>query len=64
MRQLACTLHFEFYVVDESSSDPISTEHPIKGSQTIHLLHVNTIKEFNLALLNNLVGATRYNTKL
>ncbi|CAI9787771.1 unnamed protein product [Fraxinus pennsylvanica] len=53
--QLACTLHFEFYAVDESSSDPNSTEHPTKGLQIIHLPDVNTRKESDLELLNNLV---------
>ncbi|KAL2483694.1 E3 ubiquitin-protein ligase [Forsythia ovata] len=53
--QLACTLHFEFYAVDESSSELVSTEHPTKGLQIIHLPDVNTRKESDLELLNNLV---------
>ncbi|CAA2959517.1 E3 ubiquitin- ligase UPL1 isoform X1 [Olea europaea subsp. europaea] len=53
--QLACTLHFEFYAVDESSSDTISTEHPTKGLQIIHLPDVNSREESDVELLNNLV---------
>ncbi|CAA3019978.1 E3 ubiquitin- ligase UPL1-like [Olea europaea subsp. europaea] len=53
--QLACTLHFEFYAVDESLSDPNSTEHFTRGLQIMHLPDVNTRRESDLELLNNLV---------
>lgn len=55
--QLACTLHFKFYAVDKSSTDLISIDHPTKGVQIIHLLDMNTVKEFDLAPFINLVGA-------
>lgn len=49
--QLGCTLHFEFYTVDESSSKSEAT----RGLQVIHLPNVNNSKEDDLKLLDKLV---------
>lgn len=49
--QLGCTLHFEFYTVDELDSKSEAT----RGLQIIHLSNVNSSKENDLQLLDNLV---------
>lgn len=53
--QLGCTLHFEFYAVNESLNEFGSAEQNAQGLQIIHLLNVNTRQESDLELLNKLV---------
>ncbi|KAK4487432.1 hypothetical protein RD792_005935, partial [Penstemon davidsonii] len=53
--ELGCTLHFEFYAVNESSNEPIPAEKPTQGLQIIHMPDVNARKESDLELLNKLV---------
>lgn len=49
--ELGCTLHFEFYRVDESSTEFEAT----RGLQIIHMPNVNSHRESDLELLNKLV---------
>ncbi|XP_021641769.2 E3 ubiquitin-protein ligase UPL1 isoform X2 [Hevea brasiliensis] len=53
--ELGCTLHFEFYELDESSSENHTKDQP-RGLQIIHLPNVNTCSETDLELLNKLVA--------
>ncbi|KAL8462223.1 hypothetical protein ACS0TY_033325 [Phlomoides rotata] len=53
--ELGSTLHFEFYSVNESSTEPTSSEQPTRGLQIIHIPGVNARKESDLELLNELV---------
>ncbi|KAI5605059.1 hypothetical protein POPTR_001G368600v4 [Populus trichocarpa] len=53
--ELGCTLHFEFYALDELSSQVSATERSTQGLQTIHLPNVNACPETDLELLNKLV---------
>ena len=53
--ELGCTLHFEFYALDELSSQVSATEQSIQGLQIIHLPNVNACPETDLELLNKLV---------
>ncbi|XP_068637077.1 E3 ubiquitin-protein ligase UPL1-like isoform X2 [Aristolochia californica] len=55
--ELGCTLHFEFYAVNDSSLPPSETEN--RGLQVIHLQGINSCQESDLELLNKLV--TEYN---
>ncbi|XXG72650.1 hypothetical protein AAC387_Pa07g1701 [Persea americana] len=54
--ELGCTLHFEFYAVNDSSKEIISTEQSNQGLQVIHLPNINTRQESDLELLNKLVS--------
>nr|XP_027062177.1 E3 ubiquitin-protein ligase UPL1 [Coffea arabica]XP_027064851.1 E3 ubiquitin-protein ligase UPL1-like isoform X2 [Coffea arabica] len=54
-RQLGCTLHFEFYAVNESLNELGTAEQHPQGLQIIHLPNVDTRKESDLELLNKLV---------
>ncbi|KAK4254640.1 hypothetical protein QN277_009993 [Acacia crassicarpa] len=56
--ELGCTLHFEFYALNESSSDSKTAEPSIQGLQIIHLSDVNKCAETDLELLHKLV--TKY----
>ncbi|XP_031286240.1 E3 ubiquitin-protein ligase UPL1 isoform X2 [Pistacia vera] len=62
--ELGCTLHFEFYAVNESSNEISSTEQSIQGLQIIHLPNINTRPENDLELLNKLVAEYRVPTSL
>ncbi|KAJ6966039.1 E3 ubiquitin-protein ligase UPL1 isoform X3 [Populus alba x Populus x berolinensis] len=53
--ELGCTLHFEFYALDELSSQVSATEQSTQGLQIIHLPNVNACPETDLELLNKLV---------
>lgn len=53
--ELGCTLHFEFYAVNESESDVKVTEPLVQGLQIIHLSDVNKCVETDLELLHKLV---------
>ncbi|XP_037491239.1 E3 ubiquitin-protein ligase UPL1 isoform X2 [Jatropha curcas] len=56
--ELGCTLHFEFYAVDESFTNHFENhgkEQSNQGLQIIHLPSVNTCPETDLDLLNKLV---------
>ncbi|XP_061985424.1 E3 ubiquitin-protein ligase UPL1 isoform X3 [Populus nigra] len=53
--ELGCTLHFEFYALDELSSQVSATERSTQGLQIIHLPNVNACPETDLELLNKLV---------
>ncbi|KAI3466413.1 hypothetical protein Pfo_023076 [Paulownia fortunei] len=53
--ELGCTLHFEFYALNESSNEPTYAEQPTQGLQIIHMPDVNARKESDLELLNKLV---------
>ncbi|XP_068643121.1 E3 ubiquitin-protein ligase UPL1-like isoform X2 [Aristolochia californica] len=54
---LGCTLHFEFYGVNDSLVQPSEKEN--RGLQVIHLQGISTRQENDLELLNKL--ATEYN---
>ncbi|KAJ9153952.1 hypothetical protein P3X46_027337 [Hevea brasiliensis] len=54
--ELGCTLHFEFYALDESLSENHTEDQSNRGLQIIHLLNVNTRPETDLELLNKLVA--------
>ncbi|XP_044474315.1 E3 ubiquitin-protein ligase UPL1-like isoform X2 [Mangifera indica] len=62
--ELGCTLHFEFYMVNESLNEFSSTEQSIQGLQIIHLPNINTCPDSDLELLNKLVGEYRVPTSL
>ncbi|KAL3503633.1 hypothetical protein ACH5RR_038082, partial [Cinchona calisaya] len=53
--QLGCTLHFEFYAVNESLNELGTAEQQAPGLQIIHFPNVNTRQESDLELLNKLV---------
>ncbi|XP_054777632.1 E3 ubiquitin-protein ligase UPL1-like [Prosopis cineraria] len=53
--ELGCTLHFEFYALNESS-DNKTTEPSVQGLQIIHLCNVNKCAETDLELLHKLVA--------
>ncbi|KAL0399111.1 UNVERIFIED_CONTAM: E3 ubiquitin-protein ligase UPL2, partial [Sesamum radiatum] len=50
--ELGSTLHFEFYAVNESVSEPTLMEQATQGLQIIHMPDVNATKESDLELLN------------
>lgn len=50
--ELGCTLHFEFYALNDSTSDVPATQ----GLQIIHLPNINTHPETDLELLSKLVS--------
>lgn len=52
---LGCTLHFEFYAVNEPSNGQPGSEKSAQGLQIIHLPNINTCQETDLELLNKLV---------
>ncbi|CAN1790208.1 E3 ubiquitin-protein ligase UPL1, partial [Linum perenne] len=52
---LGCTLHFEFYGLNESESESQRAEQSIQGLRIIHLPNTNTLPESDLELLNKLV---------
>ncbi|XP_058115253.1 E3 ubiquitin-protein ligase UPL1 isoform X2 [Magnolia sinica] len=52
---LGCTLHFEFYSVNDSSKEPSDSEPLVRGLQVIHLPNINSRDENDLELLNKLV---------
>ncbi|XP_048235103.1 E3 ubiquitin-protein ligase UPL1 isoform X2 [Ricinus communis] len=54
--ELGCTLHFEFYQLDESSNESRANGQSNQGLKTIHLPNVNTCQETDLQLLNKLVA--------
>ncbi|KAM6552582.1 hypothetical protein CsatB_013344 [Cannabis sativa] len=53
-QELGCTLHFEFYALNDASSENSSSQHP--GLQIIHMPNVNDRPETDLELLNKLVA--------
>ncbi|KAJ6886418.1 E3 ubiquitin-protein ligase UPL1-like isoform X1 [Populus alba x Populus x berolinensis] len=53
--ELGCTLHFEFYALNELSSQFSAIEQPTQGLQIIHLPNVDTCPETDCELLNKLV---------
>ncbi|KAF8414274.1 hypothetical protein HHK36_002275 [Tetracentron sinense] len=57
--ELGCTLHFEFYAVNDSSKEPAATEQLTQGLQVIHLPNIDTHQQSDLELLNKIV--TEYN---
>ncbi|KAL1366395.1 hypothetical protein HN51_014224 [Arachis hypogaea] len=57
--ELGCTLHFEFYAVNESERDIKGAEASAQGLQIIHLSNINKCVENDLELLHKLV--TEYN---
>ncbi|KAK9941207.1 hypothetical protein M0R45_017826 [Rubus argutus] len=52
--ELGCTLHFEFYALNDTSELPI-TERQTQGLQIIHLPNINTHPETDLELLSKLI---------
>uniref|UniRef100_A0A2P2M8T8 HECT-type E3 ubiquitin transferase n=1 Tax=Rhizophora mucronata TaxID=61149 RepID=A0A2P2M8T8_RHIMU len=54
--QLGCTLHFEFYALNESLAELSVSKQSAEGLQIIHLPNVNTLPETDLELLNKLVA--------
>lgn len=54
--ELGCTLHFEFYALNESSNESPAREQPAQGLQVIHLPNLHTYVETDLELLNKLVA--------
>ncbi|KAH8518946.1 hypothetical protein H0E87_000697 [Populus deltoides] len=62
--ELGCTLHFEFYALDELSSQVSATERSTQGLQIIHLPNVNACPETDLELLNKLVVEYKVPTSL
>ncbi|XP_038903258.1 E3 ubiquitin-protein ligase UPL1 isoform X2 [Benincasa hispida] len=60
--ELGCTLHFEFYALNESGSD--ITEQLAKGLQIIHLPNVSSCLENDLELLSKLIGEFNVPTSL
>lgn len=52
--ELGCTLHFEFYALNESGSE--ITEQLAKGLQIIHLPNVSSSLETDLELLSKLIA--------
>ncbi|XP_027346077.1 E3 ubiquitin-protein ligase UPL1-like isoform X2 [Abrus precatorius] len=53
--ELGCTLHFEFYAVNELESDIKVAEPLVQGLQIIHLSDINKCMETDLELLHKLV---------
>ncbi|KAI5571218.1 hypothetical protein BDE02_11G079400 [Populus trichocarpa] len=53
--ELGCTLHFEFYALNELSTQFSAIEQPTQGLQIIHLPNVDTCPETDCELLNKLV---------
>lgn len=53
--ELGCTLHFEFYALNESSSDIKMAEPSVQGLQIVHLCNVNKCVETDVELLHKLV---------
>ncbi|KAJ4982419.1 hypothetical protein NE237_033256 [Protea cynaroides] len=60
--ELGCTLHFEFYAVNDSTKEFTTTEQSTQGLQVIHLPDINNHQESDLELLNKLVR--EYNVPL
>ncbi|EXB36051.1 E3 ubiquitin-protein ligase UPL1 [Morus notabilis] len=60
--ELGCTLHFEFYALNDSSSEISAVEHP--GLQIIHIPNVNDRPETDLELLSKLVTEYKVPTTL
>ncbi|GMN62344.1 hypothetical protein TIFTF001_031415 [Ficus carica] len=60
--ELGCTLHFEFYALNDSSSETLAIEHP--GLQIIHIPNVNDRPETDLELLSKLVTEYKVPTSL
>lgn len=60
--ELGCTLHFEFYALNESGSD--SAEQSAKGLQIIHLPNVSSCLETDLELLSKLIAEFNVPTSL
>ncbi|KAL5974363.1 E3 ubiquitin-protein ligase upl1 [Asimina triloba] len=54
-QELGCTLHFEFYSVNDSSKDVSDSEASSRGLQVIHLPNINSRNENDLELLHKLV---------
>ncbi|XP_057982343.1 E3 ubiquitin-protein ligase UPL1-like isoform X2 [Malania oleifera] len=61
---LGCTLHFEFYTVNESSNEIPVVEQSTQGLQIIHLPNVNNCQETELELLNRLISDYKVPTSL
>ncbi|KAL5803856.1 hypothetical protein ACOSQ3_030656 [Xanthoceras sorbifolium] len=62
--ELGCTLHFEFYALNESSNELSVAEQSTQGLQIIHLPNVNSCPETDLELLNKLVAEFKVPTGL
>ncbi|KAL5548638.1 hypothetical protein UlMin_003869 [Ulmus minor] len=60
--ELGCTLHFEFYALNDSSSENSAAEQP--GLQIIHIPNINTHSETDLELLSKLVTEYKVPTSL
>ncbi|GKV14839.1 hypothetical protein SLEP1_g25650 [Rubroshorea leprosula] len=59
--ELGCTLHFEFYLSNESSN---ALEQSTQGLQIIHIPNLNTCLETDLELLSKLIAEYKVPTKL
>ncbi|XAR67357.1 Ubiquitin--protein ligase [Bertholletia excelsa] len=53
--ELGSTLHFEFYAINESSSEQSAAQQSTQGLQIIHLPNISSRQESDLELLNKLV---------
>lgn len=54
--ELGCTLHFEFYALNDSSSEKIAQDQAVQGLQIIHIPNINTRPETDCELLSKLVA--------
>ncbi|KAJ4829060.1 E3 ubiquitin- protein ligase upl1 [Turnera subulata] len=57
--ELGCTLHFEFYALDDSSTECCASNESSQGLQIIHIPSINSCPETDLELLNKLVAEYR-----
>ncbi|PON94002.1 Coatomer beta subunit [Trema orientale] len=61
-QELGCTLHFEFYALNDASNENSASQHP--GLQIIHIPNVNNRPETDLELLSKLVAEYKVPTSL
>ena len=61
-QELGCTLHFEFYALNDTSSENSATQH--QGLQIIHIPNVNNRPETDLELLSKLIAEYNVPTSL
>lgn len=64
VHELGCTLHFEFYALNDSSSEKTSQEQTVQGLQIIHIPNINTRPETDCELLSKLVAEYNVPTSL
>ncbi|KAJ8754891.1 hypothetical protein K2173_015403 [Erythroxylum novogranatense] len=62
--ELGCTLHFEYYALNEPSGELSATEQSTQGLQIIHRLGINNVSETDLELLSKLVAEYNVPPKL